>query len=108
VLTMGPVECARANRYSLQPCASRAVEELVLGQIFLTHCSEALFSSRSILVAKVASCDNGMDAIRLMSGFRPEVAIFDVGMLGMDEFEVARAYREDPSIRHLVLLALTG
>jgi CheY-like chemotaxis protein len=105
---MGPVECVRANRYSLQARASRVVEELVLGQIFITHCSEALLASRSILVAKVAPCDNGMDAIRLVSGFRPEVAIVDVGMPGMDGFEVARAAREDPTSRHLVVRALTG
>lgn len=57
---------------------------------------------------EVTSCDNGPDAIRLMRELQPEIGIVDVGMPGMDGFEVARVVREDSSISNTILVALTG
>jgi CheY-like chemotaxis protein len=56
----------------------------------------------------VTTSDNGVDALRLMSDRKPEVAIIDVGMPGMDGFEVARQVRLDATLNEVLLVALTG
>lgn len=57
---------------------------------------------------EVTTSDNGPDAIRMMSERHPEVAIIDIGMPGMDGFEVARRVRLDAGLDDVILLALTG
>jgi CheY-like chemotaxis protein len=39
---------------------------------------------------------------------RPEVVLCDIGLPGMDGYEVARAFRGDPELRSAYLIALTG
>jgi CheY-like chemotaxis protein len=40
--------------------------------------------------------------------FRPEVVFLDIGLPGMDGYEVARRLRDEPGLRDVVLAALTG
>ncbi|WP_244438974.1 response regulator [Paraburkholderia dilworthii] len=56
----------------------------------------------------VATSDNGVDALRLMSDRKPEVAIIDAGMPLMDGFEVAQHVRLDATLNKVLLVALTG
>jgi CheY-like chemotaxis protein len=51
---------------------------------------------------------NGESALAEARRFRPDVAIVDIGLPGMDGHEVARYLRADPELRHLHLIALTG
>jgi len=51
---------------------------------------------------------NGEGAVAEARRFRPEVAIVDIGLPGMDGYEVARRLRADPELRHLRLIAVTG
>lgn len=39
---------------------------------------------------------------------RPELVLCDIGLPEMDGYEVARAFRADPALRDIVLVALTG
>ncbi|QJE95468.1 PAS domain-containing hybrid sensor histidine kinase/response regulator [Luteolibacter luteus] len=50
----------------------------------------------------------GPDALVLAGEFIPEVVILDIGLPGMDGFEVARKLREMPSMKDAFLIALTG
>ncbi|MEO7941339.1 MAG: response regulator [Burkholderiaceae bacterium] len=50
----------------------------------------------------------GQIAIKLAADFRPDVIILDIGMPGMDGYEVARRLRAQPQSRAARLLALTG
>jgi len=38
----------------------------------------------------------------------PEVALIDIGMPGMDGYEVARRLRQSPELKHTALVAITG
>ncbi|HET9471557.1 MAG TPA: ATP-binding protein [Usitatibacter sp.] len=51
---------------------------------------------------------NGEAALAEARRFRPDVAIVDIGLPGMDGHEVARRLRADPELRRLRLIALTG
>jgi two-component system, sensor histidine kinase len=47
----------------------------------------------------------GLDAVR---GSRPEIAIIDIGLPGLDGYALARAVRSDPALDGVRLVALTG
>jgi DNA-binding response OmpR family regulator len=51
---------------------------------------------------------DGAQAIRLAREFRPEAVILDIGLPGMDGFELARLFRQDADLAGVVLVALTG
>jgi CheY-like chemotaxis protein len=55
---------------------------------------------------KVAS--EGMAALRIAEEFRPGVVLLDIGLPGMNGFEVAHRLRELPGCRDALLIALTG
>ncbi|MES2658001.1 MAG: PAS domain-containing protein [Verrucomicrobiota bacterium] len=50
----------------------------------------------------------GPDAVSMAVGFLPEVILLDIGLPGMDGFEVARKLRTMPEMRNTFLVALTG
>jgi CheY-like chemotaxis protein len=51
---------------------------------------------------------NGADALKLAPEFKPDVVLLDIGMPGMDGYEVARALRGNPEVGRPVLVAVTG
>lgn len=55
----------------------------------------------------VRATHNGPEALSVALDFQPEVVLLDIGMPGMDGYEVARRLRVDHGDR-LVLVALTG
>jgi two-component system, sensor histidine kinase len=56
----------------------------------------------------VYDATDGVRGIELLNVTRPQVAIIDVSLPGMDGYEVARRIREKPQGRGMLLLALTG
>jgi signal transduction histidine kinase len=55
---------------------------------------------------KVAS--EGMSALRIAEHFRPDAVLLDIGLPGMNGFEVAHRLRLQPGSRDALLIALTG
>jgi PAS domain S-box-containing protein len=51
---------------------------------------------------------DGVRGLTLLETEHPEVAIIDIGLPGLDGYEVARRIRERPNGRAMLLLALTG
>jgi CheY-like chemotaxis protein len=56
----------------------------------------------------VYKATDGVRGIELLNVARPQVAIIDVSLPGIDGYEVARRIREKPHGRGMLLLALTG
>jgi CheY-like chemotaxis protein len=56
----------------------------------------------------VKVANEGMAALQIARDFRPDVVLLDIGLPGMNGFEVANSLREDPVTREALLVALTG
>ena len=61
-----------------------------------------------ILGAEVRVAYDGPEALRIAASYRPSAVFLDIGMREMDGYEVARRIREDPELRGMTLVALTG
>jgi len=57
---------------------------------------------------EVRSAHDGLRAVEEAEDFRPDVALLDIGMPGLDGYEVARRIRARPWGAGVVLIALTG
>ena len=51
---------------------------------------------------------DGRAAIQAALDYRPDVVLLDIGLPGMDGYEVAKQLRQQPVLQTLVLVALTG
>jgi CheY-like chemotaxis protein len=51
---------------------------------------------------------SGMAALEMTKSYTPDVVFLDIGMPGMDGYEVARQMRQQPGLEKVVLAALTG
>jgi CheY-like chemotaxis protein len=51
---------------------------------------------------------SGVAALEMTKTYRPDVVFLDIGMPGMDGYEVARRLRQQPGLEEVVLAALTG
>jgi signal transduction histidine kinase/CheY-like chemotaxis protein len=69
---------------------------------------ESLAMLLRVLGAEVALAHSGRSALECVDTFRPDVVLLDIGMPGMDGYEVARRIRANPANRSMSLIALTG
>jgi two-component system CheB/CheR fusion protein len=56
----------------------------------------------------VRTAHEGESALETAYAFRPQVIVLDIGLPKMDGYEVARRLRQDPEMKKLFLVALTG
>jgi CheY-like chemotaxis protein len=57
---------------------------------------------------ETASVYTAADALARAAAFRPDVVLLDIGLPGMDGYEVAQQMRELPGLRDVRLVAVTG
>jgi two-component system CheB/CheR fusion protein len=62
----------------------------------------------SMLGHHVARASNGAEALVRAAEFKPDLMLVDIGMPGMEGYEVARRIREDKSLGSVTLVAQTG
>jgi PAS domain S-box-containing protein len=67
----------------------------------------------AMLLREAFGCDvrmthDGPTALQGAADFRPELVLLDIGLPGMDGYEVARRLRQQPGLGGVVLVALTG
>jgi signal transduction histidine kinase len=58
--------------------------------------------------SEVMTAHDGLAAVGAAERFRPDLVLLDIGMPGMDGYEVARAIRAAPWGREMLLVAQTG
>jgi len=72
---------------------------------------DIVWTEASVLAARgfeVRTAVDGLQALEAMEQFRPDVAVLDIAMPGMDGREVARRVRREPWGRDMLLIAATG
>ncbi len=57
---------------------------------------------------EVKTANEGMAALKIAETFRPDVVLLDIGLPGMNGFEVAHRLRAQPESQDALLIALTG
>ena len=57
---------------------------------------------------RTATASNGPEGLTSAAGLRPDVIVLDLGMPGMDGWEVARRLKADAVTRSIPIIALTG
>jgi len=91
---------------------NRRVEPLPARRILIVDDSrdggESLATLLRVLGAEVSLAHSGRKALECVETGRPDVVLLDIGMPGMDGYEVARRIRANPANRHISLIALTG
>jgi len=56
----------------------------------------------------VRTAHDGPAALEVALDYRPDVALLDIGLPGLDGFEVAKRMRQQPILQDVVLVAMTG
>jgi PAS domain S-box-containing protein len=69
---------------------------------------DSLGSILELLGAQVRVARGGPEALETFAGYRPSVVLLDIGMPGMNGYEVARAIRTRFAQEPVTLVALTG
>jgi len=70
--------------------------------------TETLQTLLESLGAIVVAAGSGREALGVFETFEPDAVLLDIGMPGMDGYEVARRIRALPSGRATQIIALTG
>ena len=70
--------------------------------------AETLMRMLAVVGHDVRMARDGPSALAEFSTFQPEVVVLDIGLPGMDGYEVARRLRTDPAAAPVTLIAVTG
>jgi len=70
--------------------------------------AEMLATMLDLTGHQTRTAHSGQHALAAAREFAPDVVFLDIGMPGMDGYEVARRLRAEPSLDRAVLVALTG
>ncbi|MDB5872173.1 MAG: putative histidine kinase, atypical hybrid [Ramlibacter sp.] len=74
----------------------------------LAASAETLMTLLEMEGFEVRIASEGMAALKIAEDFRPDVVLLDIGLPGMNGFEVAHRLRSQPESRDALLIALTG
>ena len=91
-----------------QPAAGFAVAHRVLVVDDNVDAAESLGMVLDLLGAEVRVVNSGPEALTAMPAYAPTVVVLDIGMPGMDGYEVARCIRADARNDDVTLIAMTG
>jgi two-component system CheB/CheR fusion protein len=72
---------------------------------------DAATSLREVLeldAHQVAVAHDGPAGLAMASDFHPDVVLCDIGLPGMNGYDVARAFRADEALKRTFLVALSG
>jgi PAS domain S-box-containing protein len=70
--------------------------------------ADGLRAALELHAHRVAVAHNGPEALAAARLFKPDIVFCDIGLPGMNGYDVARAFRADGSFRSTVLVALSG
>ena len=116
-IVVAPAGAARAEPARRRPHAPRAARSSpahakaparILVVDDLAASAETLMTLLEMEGFEVRIASEGMAALKIAEEFRPDVVLLDIGLPGMNGFEVAHRLRTQPESRDALLIALTG
>ena len=57
---------------------------------------------------EVRTAHDGPTALEAALDYRPDVVLLDIGLPGLNGYEVAKRLRQQPALQNVVLVAMTG
>jgi PAS domain S-box-containing protein len=94
----------RAPRGEAAPRTSRRI--LVVDDN--VDAAQSLAQFLAMVGHEVCTAYGGPAALEVARASRPEAVLLDIGMPGMDGYELARRLRQEPGLERVLLVALTG
>jgi CheY-like chemotaxis protein len=95
-----------------EPPADAAISHLPRRRILVVDDNRSNANSLGVLLRAlgqdVAMAYDGPAALELVRRRRPDLVLLDIGLPGMDGYEVARRCRQDADLRRIMLVAMTG
>ena len=91
-----------------KPAAPAKAPARILVVDDLAASAETLMTLLEMEGFEVRIASEGMSALKIAEEFVPDVVLLDIGLPGMNGFEVAHRLRSQPSSRNALLIALTG
>ena len=91
-----------------RPASPHAAGSRILVVDDLAASAETLMTLLEMEGFEVKVAHEGQAALALAREFRPNVVLLDIGLPGMNGFEVAHGLRSQPESRDALLIALTG
>lgn len=108
VVCLPMTNVARAEH---SPAPSRSDDDIKRRVLLVEDNVDALEVLSDLLAMwghEVRAVPDGLSGVDTALAMRPDVALIDIGLPGIDGYEVARRIRADPNGRALTLVALTG
>jgi len=101
-----PVNASNDSRQSVAPFDSRPMSVLVVDD-------NVDVAESTAIVLRVTGCDvhlahDGTSALESVTRLSPDVVLLDIGLPGMDGYQVAERIRARPEHKHTLLLAVSG
>jgi two-component system, chemotaxis family, CheB/CheR fusion protein len=56
----------------------------------------------------IETCPGGIQGLAAAATFTPDTVLLDLGLPGMDGYEIARKLQESETTRNTILIAVTG
>jgi len=97
---------ARKQAKEIGPPATRPLRVLVVDDNEDTLLSFSMLLSESGHDVRTAS--DGPSAVQAAIDYRPDVVLLDIGLPGLTGYEIAKRIRQQPLLKDVMLVALTG
>lgn len=106
--------CCVPAAASLSDSGDQSIGEPTLPRrtILIVEDNHEFSRSMSVLLRSwgqdVRAAWDGPSALATLQSVSPDIVLMDIGLPGMDGYEIARRFRQNPEGRHAFLVALTG
>ncbi len=109
-LPVAPADAPQSQPLSPVPDISRPIAR-PLRVLVVDDNVDTVLSFQMLLTASghdVRTAQDGPTAVQVALDYRPDVVLLDIGLPGLNGYEVANRIRQQPVLKNVVLVALTG
>ena len=101
-----------ANQATTLPHAADTAQPLHTHRILVVDdneaCAKTMMWTMELLGHTAVVAFDGKSAIALAKTFRPYVVLLDIGLPGMNGYEICQAMQQEPLLKNTVFIAQTG